>query len=486
LAKESEPSSDPDDEAATDRQSVPPVDTRGTARDQAFEQVLRQLAGADLDAPLSQGAKIGQYEVERELGSGGFGTVYRCRDPVIGKVVAIKVLERQFSMDPVYAERFLEEARAAARIGHEGIVDVLGFGALPDGRRYLVMEYLRGNTLSELLMAPGGSTLALDDKLVILEQVAHALDAAHAAGIVHRDIKPANVFVTRTSHNALRAKLLDFGIAKRVDDEAPLHTGAGMILGTPAYMSPEQCEGHKVTPSADIYSLGVMAFELLSGERPWNVRGATALRAAHVRSEPPRASEVQRALPGAVDAPLLSMLAKNPAARPPSASEPILALRAALATPTSDPRRRRTVMALAVAGLAAVAAGVLAATCLPKSPARSTPPAQTTGSASHPEVTPPSAPAVPAPASVTLRVNDAPPGAALQDEQGNQHDVRDPLRLDRGTVARRFTLSAPLHRPREIEIVPDRDQEVDGRLSALPGHAPAGAAHKKRSQELEY
>ncbi len=447
-----------------------------------FQDVLKQLAGDPADVPLPPQSTIGHYVVEQELGSGGFGTVYRCRDPIIGKVVAIKVLRRQFSLDPIGAERFLEEARAAARIGHDGIIDVFGVGTLPDQRRYLVMEYIEGHTLRELMTTRDAAALSLDDKLVILEQVAQTLDAAHEAGVVHRDVKPANVFVSRTSRYPLRTKLLDFGIAKRLDDEAPQRT-SGQILGTPAYMSPEQCEGLTVTPAADIYSLGVMAFELLTGMRPLLASSATALRAAHLREKPPQASQVSASLPRGVDSPLRAMLAKDPEARPHSASKSIAEIRAALASAKQRASRRRVAVAV---GAAATLVGGLAllnfqhaAAVAPAAAVHAVATISTPQTASASETEPAAQPAI------VIRVVNAPAGATLRDDSGAEFDVTAPIRMERRSTPLRLTLSAPAHRPEQLAIVPDRDQELDGRLEPSPPAHPA-STHKKHSSELEY
>jgi serine/threonine-protein kinase len=289
--------------------------------------------------------------------------------------------------------------------------------------------------------------------------------------------------VSRSTRQPLRTKLLDFGIAKRLDDEAPQRTSGGQILGTPAYMSPEQCEARPVTPAADIYSLGVMAFELLTGKRPLNASSATALRAAHVRSEPALASEVSRALPRGVDLPLRAMLAKDPEERPRSASEPIAEVRAAIDRAQRSGSRRRIAAAIGIA--AVVVAGLLMARSRHAAvvatgsaePGRAT---EAVPSPSVREVQPMAA------SSVVVRVIGAPPGAVLLDQCGAQHDVGEPLRLQRGSSPVTLTLSAPLHRPKQLALVPDRDQEIDGTLPPAPSSRAATPARKKRSAELEY
>src|SRR5262245_25851487 len=201
----------------------------------------------ELDPDLEPDQLVGEYRVEGKLGQGAFGMVFKATHPLIGKVVAIKVLARKYSVDPEIVSRFMAEARAVNQIRHRNIIDIFSFGTLDDGRQYYVMEYLDGEPLDALLDRAGNLSLA--DALPILRGIAKALDAAHAKGICHRDLKAENVFLANDPDgNGVWPKLLDFGIAKLLgpEDNFKYKTRTGMPVGTPYYMSPEQCRGRDV------------------------------------------------------------------------------------------------------------------------------------------------------------------------------------------------------------------------------------------------
>ncbi len=225
---------------------------------------------------LAAGTKIGEYVVQGVLGSGTFGVVYEALHPVIGKRAAIKVLGSRFSEDEEMVSRFKMEARVVNEIGHRNIIDVFSFGVLPDGRQFFVMELLDGSSLQEYLEEHG--PLPEKDAIPILAGLAKALDAAHAKGVVHRDLKPANVFLAKDEDGAPFPKLLDFGIAKLLDEDPQQahRTHTGFAVGTPSYMSPEQREGLSVDHRTDIYAYGVLAHELLTGKRPPQIGKAIA------------------------------------------------------------------------------------------------------------------------------------------------------------------------------------------------------------------
>jgi serine/threonine-protein kinase len=202
-------------------------------------------------------ARIGKYELEKFLG-GGMSHVYRARDTVIGRTVAVKILTEQGCADPEAKERFLHEARMAGNIQHENIISIYDYGE-EQGRPFMVMEFLVGHDLREALRS--GSLGGLDDRVRIALQIARALEYVHSQKIIHRDIKPENVHLDANG----RAKLMDFGIAK---SEGLTLTKAGFALGTPYYMSPEQVLGEKVTEASDVYAFGIMLFEMLTGTKP--------------------------------------------------------------------------------------------------------------------------------------------------------------------------------------------------------------------------
>jgi hypothetical protein len=228
--------------------------------------------------------KIGSYAIERELGRGGMGAVYVGVHEVIGKRAAVKVLVGAAATDEDLVQRFVNEARAASAIRHPGIVEVYDYGVDEDGRAYLVMELLEGESLAARMKAHG--QLAIPAAVAIARRVALALGAAHEAGIIHRDLKPDNVFL-----DGERVVLLDFGIAKLMG-AGPGVSGArtvtGALLGTPQYMSPEQCEGaREVDHRSDLYSLGCTLYQMLTGRLPFEANGVGGWIGAHLHVAPP-------------------------------------------------------------------------------------------------------------------------------------------------------------------------------------------------------
>jgi serine/threonine protein kinase len=272
-----------------------------------------------LDPDLARGSKVGEYVIEHKIGAGTFGDVYQGVQPLIGKLVAVKVLSRKYSADPMVVSRFIAEARAVNQIRHQNIIDIFSFGQLPDGRHYHVMELLDGEPLNTYVASRGGR-LEVPELLGILRGLGRALDAAHAAGIAHRDLKPANVFLAKDRDGTWFPKLLDFGIAKLMTDDLPRQhqTATGAAVGTPDYMSPEQCQGPDVDHRTDIYAFGVVSFQLLTGRLPFRGNNVVELLMKHLSERPPRPSEIQPELSPHFDAPLLAMLEKDPERRPSS------------------------------------------------------------------------------------------------------------------------------------------------------------------------
>jgi serine/threonine-protein kinase len=269
------------------------------------------------DPEIGVGSKVSEYIIESLIGRGTFGSVYRAIQPLIGKQVAIKVLSKKYSADPNVVSRFIAEARAVNQIRHKNIVDIFSFGQLEDGRHFHVMELLEGQPFDDYLRGRGGR-LPLPEAILILRLLGRALDAAHANGIVHRDLKPANVYLTVDEEGRPFPKLLDFGIAKLLTDELPRqhHTATGAAVGTPDYMSPEQCQGPDVDHRTDVYSFGILTYQLLTGHLPF--RGSNVVEVLMKQmtaiAEPP--SRTNPEIPPEIDAPVLQMLAKKPAERP--------------------------------------------------------------------------------------------------------------------------------------------------------------------------
>lgn len=257
----------------------------------------------------TQGVSFGgRYELDSRIAIGGMGEVWEATDHVIGRTVAIKILKDEYMGDPGFLERFRAEARHAALVNHEGIASVFDYGE-ENGSAFLVMELVPGEALSTILEREGA--LSTDKTLDIVAQTASALQAAHAAGLVHRDIKPGNLLITPDG----RVKITDFGIA-RIADQVPL-TATGQVMGTVQYLSPEQASGHAASPATDIYSLGIVAYELLAGRRPFTGESQVAIAMAQINDTPPP-------LPDTVSEPVqrfvMSMIAKKPDERPASTS----------------------------------------------------------------------------------------------------------------------------------------------------------------------
>ncbi len=275
-----------------------------------------------------EGQHLGEYVVRRHIGSGGMGLVYEGEHLTIGRKVAIKLIRDEHAQGP-QTRGLLAEARAASAIRHHGIIDIFGFGQQPGVGQYLVMEYLEGSPLNEFLQAR--APLPLHEAFALLCELLDALSAAHAMGVIHRDLKPSNIFVARQSDGSVSIKVLDFGLAKRstTPEGTSPQTHSNVVVGTPQYMAPEQALCAEVGPQTDLYAVGVLAFELLTGQRPFTGRSPMEIVAHHLKTPPPAPSLFVE-LPPEVDALILRLLAKEPQQRPGSASEVALQLRALL------------------------------------------------------------------------------------------------------------------------------------------------------------
>jgi len=281
-------------------------------------QLLLHLLRVQTISPTVN-SEIGLYRIVRILGKGGMGVVSEAIHSGIGRRVAIKVLHQDLARNPEFVTRFLGEARAVNVVDHPGIVQISDCGQTAQGVPYLVMEFLRGQTLSQRLQTDRG-TLKLTQVLRIAYQLADALAAAHQCGIVHRDLKPENVMLVSDSSVAggERTKLLDFGIAKVAEGQVDGHrTRTGAVMGTPLYMSPEQCRGaSQVDDRSDVYSLGVLLYELLAGRPPFTASGHGELMMQHMLQPPPPLQQVCPSAPDSVVSLVEVLLAKDRAARP--------------------------------------------------------------------------------------------------------------------------------------------------------------------------
>lgn len=292
--------------------------------DQSPLQADSTVIGAPPPDPLLGHTLDDKYRLEEQLGIGGMGTVYRGRHVLIDRPVAIKVLNPRFVEDEAARTRFRREAKAAGRLQHTNAVTVTDFGESPDGYVYLVMELLEGRTLRDVLAKEAPLDIARAVSLMM--QISSAVAAAHEAGIIHRDLKPANIFVVQRADLPAVVKVLDFGIAKlaaeTLDEEDPLTlTQVGAMIGTPRYMSPEQCDGVDLTPAADVYSLGCILYEMLAGTVPFS--GSTPLAIAMKQtSETPRSPrEFVPTIPPALEKVVLHALEKRPEDRAANAEE---------------------------------------------------------------------------------------------------------------------------------------------------------------------
>jgi serine/threonine protein kinase len=325
------------------------------------------LKRADGEDKLVGQVLAGKYRIDEKIDEGGMGCVYRATHVLMEKVVAVKVLHPALAADDRIVARFTREAKAASRISHPHAINVTDFGESENGVVYLVMEYLRGRTLKDIVRS--GGPLTLQRAVEIVRQVAGALEAAHNEGVVHRDLKSDNIMLEEATGGDW-AKVLDFGIAKIQQTERSVHetdpglTAPNLIIGTPQYMSPEQCsQASDIDARSDIYSFGVIVYEMLAGHVPFTGDSPTAIMMRHIQEPPPSILEERKDLPPGVGRVIARSLAKRPEDRFQSATE----LAAALAAAAEEP---------ALAGAAATAAvldtGRIGSPTSPNEPARTT------------------------------------------------------------------------------------------------------------------
>ncbi len=398
------------------------------------------------------GTRLGNYEILEELGRGGMGCVYKARQTALDRIVAVKVLLPQLTADKVFVERFLREARSIATLDHPGIVTVFDVGEA-DGTYYFAMQLLDGKPLDEIL--EGGKPMPVETAVDVIEQVARALEFAHEAGILHRDVKPGNIILTSSG----RAVLTDFGIAQALTDTRLTKTGTS--IGSPEYMSPEQIEGKQLDARADLYSLGVVFYQMLTGNVPYKGDSPVAIVYQHVKAPVPSARDTDPTIPERFDLVATTLMAKLPEERYASAEELLSGLAGKVLDrgPKIDRKPGATVPGWAWGAIGVVAllgAGLiwLGRSATPESP---TPPnGSVAGETTAPtadqvglEIEPVAATAPPTPSFQTFTVTSAPAGAAV---------ILDGSTLEAVT-------------PATIELLPDTAYELGLRLD---GHDPTG------------
>jgi serine/threonine protein kinase len=263
-----------------------------------------------------------KYRLDRLVARGGMGAVYAGTHTELERPVAIKLLLPDFNTDPKAFERFRREARAAARIKHPNIADVYDYGDSSEGEAYIVMELVEGQTLQERLKSVG--QLPFTEAIKLSRQIADGMEAAHLSGVVHRDLKPSNIILARDHDGNICVKLIDFGIAKiteQITDNDSTLTATGTLVGTPRYMSPEQCLGKELDERSDIYSFGIILYEMLAGQAPFDATSAVAIAMQHLQEPPSPLEEHRQNVPPLLTNLILDTLSVEPSARPQSAVE---------------------------------------------------------------------------------------------------------------------------------------------------------------------
>src|SRR5918994_302498 len=262
-----------------------------------------------------------RYLLSGLLGAGGMAEVFLAHDRMLGRVLALKVLKEHYAEDERFVWRFRREAQSAAALNHQNVVQIYDQGRAEDGRYYIAMEYVPGGSLEDLILRRG--PLGASEAARLASQVAEALHAAHARGIVHRDIKPQNVLIGEAGD----AKVADFGIALAASRTST--SGTNLLFGTPSYMSPEQAMGERVGPESDLYSLGVVLYEMLTATVPFTAEGPLATAMKHLTEPPLRPTKRNASVPEAMEALVMGLLTKDPEDRYPSAAQLIEDLRRA-------------------------------------------------------------------------------------------------------------------------------------------------------------
>ncbi len=265
----------------------------------------------DLPDPRIGTLLAGRYVIEQVIGEGGMATVYRARHKLVDRPVAVKIMNPMLASDPIVRERFRREAKSAQKLAHPNIIEIYDQGDTEDGTAYIVMELLRGEALASVIQR---GLMDVDRAIHIMIQIARGMARAHDLEVIHRDIKPENIYLCRRDDGSDLVKLLDFGIAKSRQDSRL--TGQGELFGTPQYMAPERIMGNDTGGSSDIYALGVVFFEMLTGELPFNAPDVATFFVKHMNEPPPALRSLNPRVPEKVDELVVRMLGKSPSDRP--------------------------------------------------------------------------------------------------------------------------------------------------------------------------
>jgi serine/threonine protein kinase len=441
-------------------------------------------------------ADLGSYRLTERLRDGGMGAVYRAVHKRLGRTVAIKLLHKDLTSDRGIINRFFHEARAANTIRHEHVIEVYDFAETGQDV-YFVMEFLKGVDLHDAIHHRGNGPMDPGRAASIVEQIASALHATHARNIIHRDLKPENVFLCERDGSSDFVKVFDFGVAKldRFDGRS---TVEGAVLGTPEYMAPEQARGGKVDSRADIYSLGCIAYEMLTRRQAFGGGTQSEILIRQMTLEPARPRSIVPALPEALDAAIMSALAKDPADRPPTAlsfAERVaravgreLEHAAAFRTPTRPTPARASTLVLRddrrpwkPIALGTIAATLLTGALVATAKLRhGPPPPQPVGTAAVQGAPPPSAGMAPAPApTVTVLLQSVPSGAEIVDEKGapiglTPHDLVMPAGGER-----QVRFQKPGFRPVERRFRARTDSVIAVRLEADPARSRSRTARAR-------
>jgi hypothetical protein len=483
----------------------------GAADDRGRSGLRRSTSARPEPGPaLAAGVVVAdRYRILELIGQGGMGTVYRAEQIAMKREVALKVMHASAGEGGGAATttRFEREAQAASRITSPHVVTIHDFGHGAGDLLYLAMELLQGESLAQRILRKGA--LSWHEAVAITIQIARALQVAHAAGVIHRDLKPDNIFLVVDDTGAGQVKVLDFGIARLMGAETPLEshlTSADLVVGTPLYMSPESCSRGDITPAADLYSLGVILFEMITGKPPFDEREPVLVMSRHLETRAPRLSERRPDLeiPAALDELALQLLEKKPAARPPGAVALIAALRklsdstARITAPaiglppmraeptlyeTGDATPRRASPALmigAVAGALVLALLVALGVGLALSPGHDPVVASALPTEPPAPLTVPPGPTAPTelpPDTVELRF-EITPASAIVTADGEALEGRS-LRVPRDGAAHEIEVSAPGYEARTLEVSADVDRVVSVDLTRAARARPAARGGRR-------